>query len=77
MDEAIHFDGEGHVINYGVKATEAPREATFVSEESAGAPRFRLSYRMKGDGTMETAFEIAPPGGGEFKTYLRGTARRR
>ncbi len=73
---AIYFDNEGHVINYSVTAGEAPPEATFLSDETAGAPRFRLTYRVNQDGTMKVAFEIAPPGAAQFKRYLEGTARR-
>jgi len=70
---AIYFDNEGHVIHYRV--TTAENQAVFTSEEGPG-PRFRLTYRKNGDGTVRTVFEIAPPGG-EFKTYLEGTVRKK
>jgi hypothetical protein len=70
---AIYFDNEGHVIHYRVTAAES--QAVFTSEEGPG-PRFRLTYRKNPDGTVRTIFEIAPPGG-ELKTYLEGTVRRK
>ena len=70
---AIYFDNEGHVIHYRV--TTAESQAVFTSEEGPG-PRFRLTYRKNGDGTVRIVFEIAPPGG-DFKTYLEGTVRKK
>lgn len=76
-DRAIYFDNEGHVIHYTLEAASAPGQATFVSDAVAGMPRFRLTYRLNDDGTVNIAFAIAPPGAAEFKTYLEGAARRR
>lgn len=74
---AIYFDNEGHVIRYDVE-TAAPDTVTFVSEATAGASRFRLSYARLADGRLSGKFEIAPPGQpGEFKAYLEWTAKRR
>jgi hypothetical protein len=73
---AIYFDSEGHVINYGVSTTSSPPGAVFLSDESAGMPRFRLSYRLNADGTLYIGFEMAPPGSGEFSMYLEGVGRR-
>jgi hypothetical protein len=74
---AIYFDSEGHVINYAVSTSDFPAGAVFLSDELAGVPRFRLSYRLNADGTLAVAFEMAPPGGSEFSGYLQGVASRR
>jgi hypothetical protein len=69
---AIYFDNEGHTIRYAVHA-EA-KKVVFLSESAPG-PRFRLTYEWSSDGVLNVAFEIAPPGDGPFKTYVRGTAK--
>jgi hypothetical protein len=74
---AVYVDNEDHVIQYSVTTADDPKSAVFLSDEVAGAPRFRLTYRMKPDGTVAIAFDIAPPGAKEFKTYLEGAARKR
>jgi hypothetical protein len=74
---AIYVDNEGHVINYIVTSTLEPKGAVFISDEAPGAPRFRLTYRMKADATVGVTFEMAPPGSAEFKVYVEGTGRRR
>ncbi|WP_147451976.1 hypothetical protein [Corallococcus sp. CA041A] len=73
---ASYFDNEGHVIQYSARAESSPASAEFVTDEAAGTPRFRLSYLLNTDGTLNVKFEIAPPGAG-FRTYLEGAARRR
>ncbi|TSC34229.1 hypothetical protein [Corallococcus sp. Z5C101001] len=73
---ASYFDNEGHVLQYAAHAEASPASAEFVTDEGRGGPRFRLSYRLNADGTLNVKFEIAPPGA-EFRTYLEGTARRR
>lgn len=73
---ASYFDNEGHVLQYAARAESSPASAEFVTDEAAGTPRFRLSYRLNADGTLNVKFEIAPPGS-DFRTYLEGTARRR
>ncbi|WP_161663968.1 hypothetical protein [Corallococcus silvisoli] len=73
---ASYFDNEGHVLQYAAHAEDSPASAEFVTDEGRGGPRFRLSYRLNADGTLNVKFEIAPPGA-EFRTYLEGTARRR
>jgi hypothetical protein len=77
---ATYVDNENHVIQYSVTATDDPKTAVFLSDETSGtpgAPRFRLTYRMKPDGTVAIVFDIAPPGAKEFKTYLEGSARKK
>ena len=74
---AIYVDNEDHVINYAVSLSEEPKGAVFLSDNVPGMPRFRLSYRVKPDGTAGIVFEMAPPGTTEFKVYLEGTGRKR
>ena len=71
---AIYFDNEGHVLHYRVATAES--QAVFTSEEGPG-PRFRLTYRKNPDATVRIVFEIAPPGGTAWKTYIEGSARRK
>ena len=70
---AIYFDNEGHVIRYGVQA--GPRQIVFLSEASAWAPGYRLSYFRLDAGRIRVRFEIAPPGK-PFATYLESVCRR-
>lgn len=58
--KADYYDNEGHVIRYTV-TVPAPGKASFLSETSAGEPRFRLSYVLSKDGTLEGEFAIAAP----------------
>jgi hypothetical protein len=74
---ATYVDNERHVIQYTVTATAEPKGAAFLSDEAAGMPRFRLTYKLRPDGTVSIAFELAPPGSAEFKTYTEGVAKRR
>ena len=71
---AIYFDGEGHVIRYSV-AIPSPGVAVLESEASGPGPRFRLTHAVQGR-EMQTKFEIAPPGGSGYKTYVSGTSTR-
>ncbi len=72
---ADYFDNEGHVIRYSVRATGDSAE--FVSEASADAPRFRLTYVKSGPDELSLKFEIAPPGKPDaFKAYLDAKLRR-
>jgi hypothetical protein len=74
---AIYVDNERHVIHYAVTAATEPKGAVFLSDEVAGMPRFRLTYKMRPDGMVTITFELAPPGSAEFKTYTEGVAKRR
>jgi hypothetical protein len=74
---AIYIDNEDHVINYAVSLSEEPKGAVLLSDNVPGMPGFRLSYRMKPDGTVGILFEMAPPGTTEFKVYLEGAGRKR
>jgi len=73
---AIYFDSEAHVIRYAVEADDAGG-VRFVSDEASPGPRFRLSYAPAGADAVALRFEIAPPGGAGFATYIEATARRR
>jgi hypothetical protein len=71
-----YYDSEGHVIRYAGDAS-SPGELLLVSEIVSGAPRFRLSYKLRPDGSLDGRFEVAPPGKPEaFGPYLAWTARR-
>jgi hypothetical protein len=73
---ADYYDSEGHVIRYS-GTTRASGQLILVSEPAAGAPRFRLSYRLNPDGTLDGRFEIAPPGEPDsFGPFLSWTSRR-
>jgi len=69
---AVFFDNEGHVIRYDV--TAAGNGAVFTSD-SAGGPRFRLTYTSTAADRLNLKFEIAPPGK-DFATYLASSAHR-
>ena len=71
---AMYFDNEGHVIRYAV--TTAPGKATFESEETSRAPRFKLVYEDQKEKGVGFTFSIAPPGK-PYQTYLRGELRRK
>jgi hypothetical protein len=73
---ASYFDGEGHMINYAVTATDNPKTVVFLSSETAGAPRFRLTYASSSDRTVKITFEIQPPGAAGFMPYVGGEMTR-
>ena len=73
---AFYVDNEGHAIDYRVTATDSPPAAVFASDGDSGGPRFRLSYGKNADGTVSVVFDVAPPGG-ELRTYVSGSARRK
>jgi hypothetical protein len=73
--KADYFDSEGHVIRY--TAHVDPKRVTFVSDPDPKGPRYRLSYTLASDGTLNGTFEIATPDAPEtFKPYLAWKARR-
>ncbi len=74
---ADYYDSEGHVIRYVGNAASAG-QFSLVSELVTGAPRFRLSYKLNPDGTLDGRFDVAPPGKPEsFGPYLSWTSRRK
>jgi len=74
VPRAIYFDTEGHVIRYSL-SFPAPQHAVFESESGQPGPRYRLSYWMDA-GVLKGRFETAAPGG-EYKTYLSWSSKRR
>lgn len=73
---AAYFDNEGHVIRYRGEVAVDGSRVTFTSEAVAAAPRFRLTYTRAPNDTLAISFDIAEPGGHEFKTYVSGFAKR-
>lgn len=74
---ADYYDSEGHVIRYRGSAPTASA-LVLVSDIVKGAPRFRLTYKLRADGVLEGQFEIAPPGKPEgFGPYVTWTSRRK
>ena len=75
--KADYYDNEGHVVRYAVRSP-ASHEAVFLRDAAAPGPRFRLSYKLAPDGSLEGRFEIAPPGKPEaFGPYLAWTMKRK
>ncbi|HXI04074.1 MAG TPA: hypothetical protein VNI57_12935 [Candidatus Saccharimonadales bacterium] len=73
---ADYYDSEGHVIRYTVELPAA-NQAVFLGEATANAPRFRLTYKLEGDGSMTGEFAMAPPGSSDdFKPYLHWTSHK-
>jgi hypothetical protein len=73
--KAEYFDNEGHSIHYTLESP-APGKAVFLSLNSPGVPRYRLTYALTSAGSLDGAFEIAPPGaGGNFAPYLKWTSK--
>ena len=70
--KADYWDGESHVIHYGVQA--AADVAVFTSLPAPG-PRFRLTYHKASATSLDLTFEIAPPGK-DFAPYLHATLER-
>jgi hypothetical protein len=72
---AIYFDNEGHIIHYAVVFPEKQPAVVFESEASEISPRARLVYQMAADGTLETEFSVAAPGGA-LLSHVKGTLKR-
>ncbi|HEY1927900.1 MAG TPA: hypothetical protein VGG92_10590 [Caulobacteraceae bacterium] len=73
---ADYSDG-AHVIHYVSATVEPGAAATFTSIASAGAPTFRLSYRLTAPDRLSVWFGMAPPGGGDFRPIAVGELRKR
>jgi len=69
---AIYFDSEGHTIRYNIIFPER-NSVVFESEPSQPGPRYRLSNSVTGE-KFNGKFEIAAPGGSDYKTYLTWTS---
>ena len=74
---AVYFDNEGHVINYTAEFSNGGQTLVLLSDEVPSTPRFRLTYTRMGEGTVEIAFEMAPPGQQAFTPYTKGQAHRK
>ena len=72
---ALYFDEDGHTIQYTVAAT-GMNEITFLSQDSFGKPRYRLSYRLDSKENLLGELDVAAPNNATFKTHQRWTARR-
>ena len=76
--EAVYADSEGHVIHYESEVSSDGTRVRFLSRALPGAPRYRLTYRKTGSGTLEGQFDVAPPDKPDaFKPYLTWTAQRK
>jgi hypothetical protein len=73
---ATYFDNEGHIIQYKVSFPEEQPSVVFESDASEKGPRFRLVNTLGAGGVMSTDFFIAPPGG-EFRSYVKGTMKKK
>lgn len=76
--KAFYDDNEGHAIHYSVNFSPDKKKIVFLSEPSAGAPQYRLTYLDLQPGTAKVQFDIAPPAKpGEFSTYVEATVHRK
>ncbi len=73
-NKAIYFDNESHVINYTITFQNS-KGIVFTSDKSPGTPRFRLTYKIIDDVTVDTVFEISKDGE-HFFTYIQGKSKR-
>lgn len=71
--QAIYFDYEGHVIQYGV-STPKPTMAVFLSDPTQPGAQFRLSYELA-EGVMTGKFQMKMPGQAEFMSYLEWSGK--
>ncbi len=74
---ALYADNEGHVIHYRARWSPDGKKLSFVSDITAGQPRYRLTYTLTTPDDVVIGFEIAAPGMPDaFKPYLTGKAKR-
>jgi hypothetical protein len=72
-----YYDSEAHQIRYVVSAA-GPNRAVFLADATAGAPGYRLTYRLDAPGIVKGQFELAQPGQpGVFTTYLSWSMKKR
>jgi hypothetical protein len=74
--EVMYHDRDGHVIHYAVTWSADRRGLVLLSLPEAGAPRYRLTWRLDGADTLVTSLEIAPPGSEAFAGHSGGTLMR-
>jgi len=73
---ADYYDNERHVIHY-ILTSPAAGQAVFLSEDTGGGPRFRLTYTLEANGLLKGEFAIAQPGAHEaFQAYLTWESRK-
>jgi hypothetical protein len=71
--EAIYFDNEGHTIKYKVSFTE--KSIVLTSDIDTKATRFRFTYSVIDDKSVNASFEMASPKApDDFMIYLSGKA---
>ncbi|HLJ26095.1 MAG TPA: hypothetical protein VKY85_05250 [Candidatus Angelobacter sp.] len=76
--EALYNDSEGHVIHYNVSVSADKKQITFLSEQTTGEARYRLTYEDVNQDTVRVVFEIAPPDKpDQFSKYVEGIVRRK
>lgn len=76
--KAFYDDNEGHVIHYNVSISADKKKIVLLSEKSAGAPQYRLSYENVAADTVKLAFEIASPDKpGQFTKYVEALVQRK
>lgn len=73
-NKAIYFDNESHVINYTITFPNG-KEIVFTSDKISGTPRFRLTYKIIDDVTVDTIFDISKDGE-HFFAYIQGKSIR-
>ena len=66
---AIYFDNEGHTINYSIRYPD--KSIVFLSDKTANAPVFRLTYTRTGMDMANVKFEMSQDGE-KFMTYVEG-----
>ena len=75
---AFYDDNEGHVIHYAVTFSSDKKRIIFLSDQSAGAPRYRLTYDDQQPGLTKVLFEIAPPDKpDQFAKYVEAVVHRK
>jgi len=73
-NNAIYFDGEGHVINYTI--TYRDTAIVFVSSKAQNAPIFRLTYVQLNKETVNVKFEMSQDGE-KFLMYVEGKCKKK
>lgn len=77
-NKAIFFDAEGHVIRYNIDYPKDIKKIILTSEPSSGFARYRLSYTMVDNITVEILFEVSSSENPDsFTTYLQGLAMKK
>lgn len=76
--KALYIDNEGHVIHYDVKFSADKKKLVMLSEKTASAPQYRLTYEGLQPGVVKLQFEIAlPDKPEEFKKYVEAVVKKK